>query len=956
MIKKSLAILLAALMLLTSLSAGAAVSAKKSEYCTGTVLAAINTNYDDLTQSFSARLERPYANGEAAGAHIINGHGDAEEGLLCGGDDTELEPLSPAEAARKEATLGVNADQAKAIEYHVGDRKTVHSSFRKEFPSDNVEVECVYVGEYCTVWNEVDGGFSLSSSLKLGKDFDEIVVREFEIFGDKRIDTDGDGKTALFVHNLDSSYGGYFSVSDLVDSLGRIGKVWFRYKGNGNACDCVHLDGAYVSTVVHEFQHYLQRCWQFYGKNNLTYVPNELESYINEGFSECASYLLVGSNSRVWWFEDVIADPEKYSLVNWSFDSAAYAASYVFCQYLRTSYAQLPGVEDGAEIYKLIMETRANKWVKNTLSIAADLLYPTSLYPDLKNSDSRCRQLIVDFWLAVLCKDGEGRRGFGGETWADPIEAWVQAELPEDGSTGIRSAMAAYYYMYENTPDGIADGTAYITKAGKDMVFVGVSDIGHKVTYNWNNGLWKNDAHMLLGDTDTAIAPDRFCPGKTFLGWSKDPNASTVTYNEGDAVPLAGNKDISLYAVWEDATEITSGQSVRIYNFRNNRCLRFTPGQAGYYNLYRELGIDAVLCSEGETVEPECTEWTASAPGSSGGRCENSYYLEAGKPYDIYAIRYSYVLGNTLSINYASEYYILRYDANLEAATDYVHEIHGRTDYTLETIDYEIASIALAQGLEFAGWATAPNAATAQFMPGEKITLTEDTAVYGVWLPITKLTTDTPVTLDFSIYRDGRALSVTPETGGTYLLSTAVPFNKNIEVSSWLTVYDENGNDLILCCLDLPSMELSLQAGKTYILRISISDDISAQFEAEFSLEKISDKPSARIIFDIRKTESYAPYFVLSDRFVYTVPKLTPAKTDGSVFAGWAADNGNTYAAGDKIEPITDLVLSPQWLSSETSSRQIKALRYVVQMIRLYIQCFGLALKGNAEFIKTLNG
>ncbi len=953
--KKFLAVCLAALLLTQTFAIGAAAVTLDTEAdYTGAILAAVNTNYDDLTQTFTAKPKTPAnANGKTAGSHFIGSRGNREEALLCGEEDELPEPLSPAEAAKKQAALGGNGAQAKPAEYHVGDLKTIHSSYRTEFPSNNVLMECIYIGEYCTVWNEVDRGFSVEKSVKLGKDFDEMVVREFEIFGGNRIDTDGDGKTALFVQGLDSSYGGYFSVSDLVDSLGRIGNVWFRYKGSGNACDCVHMNGPYLSTLAHEFQHYLQRCWQFYGKNNFTYVPNTLESYINEGFSECASYLLLGTNTRVWWFEDAISDPENYSLLNWSFDSAAYATSYVFCQYLRTSYAQIPGVEDGAEIYKTIMNIRANKRVKNTLSIAADLLYPESLYPELKTTDSRCRQLLVDFWLAVLCKESKGRQGFLGEAWADPIEAPVQNELPEDGSRGIRSGMAAYYYTRTSFNDTDDSGTVCVTKAGKDMVFVGVSGVGCKVTYNWNNGVWENETYYRIQDTETLKWPDSYFPGKAFLGWSTDPNAVTATYAPGRTIYLSRIGETVLYAVWDNARALPLSETVTIEKTGREYCCRFVPETDGYYILTAPYGTNIDLFDNGELVWRVWTDWFED--GSGGASWQECYRLTAGKPYDIYVTA---IRGNSpLRMDYAEQQYTLRYYAELEGSRELAIEVGGKDVFEISRIEASDAggfiASALTRGVEFAGWAFSPEAKTADLKPFDLFRPEKDTDLYAVWQPVTVMPEQGSLTLDYETYHAGRPFAFTPKTGGTYEFSAAASDQEktNIRACSYLEIFDGSGRQLLELEPEQGTVTLSLQGGKTYIFYTFFSESDVAS-AANISLKKVSDKSSARLIFNFKSANNKRDYqLIMRDRFVYKIPGLTPINTEAGAFTGWSYQGGSCRA-GDEFEPIVDTEFFPEWERPQKTGKFVTFMRGIAQGIRFAVQFIVVLLSGRVDFVK----
>ena len=108
--KKTVALCLAIWLTAQTCAFAAAAKADASVY-SGRVLAAINTNYDDLMQDFAAESTTG-DNGSAAG---VSAQSDAETSagdFLDRPQDESLEPLSAAEAKQKEAALGKNAPNA----------------------------------------------------------------------------------------------------------------------------------------------------------------------------------------------------------------------------------------------------------------------------------------------------------------------------------------------------------------------------------------------------------------------------------------------------------------------------------------------------------------------------------------------------------------------------------------------------------------------------------------------------------------------------------------------------------------------------------------------------------------------------------------------------------------------------------------------------------------------------
>ncbi|MCR4615160.1 MAG: hypothetical protein K5756_03330 [Clostridiales bacterium] len=969
--KKVMALFLAMLMAFGTFAVGgagtAAVSLDTTADYTGTVLAAINTNYDDFTQTFSAYSKSPArAASENNASHLTYENGDNEDTPVCGTCDTLPEPLSPAEAARKQAELGKNAEQAVPADYSVGSQKTITSHYRDKYSTDKVYLECVYTGNNCTAWMERSGDYSEDVCIELGEKFDKIIPKELALFGDKRIDTDKDGKIALFIYDM-NDVGGYFAPGDLVDPLGRIGDVWYPIS-NGNVCDCVHLCSTSISTAIHEYQHYTQQSWQFVGKTNSTYIDNPIESYINEGFSRCAEYL-IAKESHIKLFNSSSADTEKFSLVNWYFDAGAYALSYVFCQYLRTRYAQLPGVANGEDVYKTILDIRANKKSDYTLYIAADLLYPTSLYSELKTSDSRSRQLIKDFWLSVLCKEDKGIYGFNGEGWANPVEATILDDLPENGSQDIRSGMAAFYLI-----DNVKTGTACVTEAGKDMVFVGITGAGCSVIYDWNNGVWEEESYFRFKDTESMKYPDGYLPGKVFLGWSTDPDAAEPLYKDrNDPIPLSPNEVTFLYAVWEDARTISAEQTLTFKcEYNRDFCFRFVPEDSGCYLITTDTY--AQIYSDGEQIE--CVwkehEWLYN----NRDHIENYYDLNAGTVYDIYT---GPTFGDTygehwLGVDYMPQYHTVRYFVNLKGMENLFAEqrcLNNCIIYPLyivgerilfenhedpEHIDYY--DTARNMNLEFAGWASSPNATAAQFVPYEDFSQGKDTDLYAVWLPITEMPSNGVQEFTYKpAISNGRMFSFTPDGDGTYRFSAKLlGQNEDVEVWRWLCLYDTQGNNLFCENLADPFVDFSLHKGKTYIFEVYISSNNDDTFEAELSLKKISDKPSVRLIFDMSSVSPKHRNFALTGRCIYTIPDLDPTNSNGDVFLGWSEPfSDEIYCAGDEIELFSDMILIPKWSRAAEETGIAKLLISAVQRLRFSIQWFRLSFTRGVKFLKTID-
>ena len=633
-----------------------------SEELTGKVLAAINTDYKLGEKSFRAHLLSGAEQNEAA----VAAESDAPEykdiySYLW----DQIEPMDPQQAAQAEAENGaVQAQRARA--YKIGDTKTISGAnvtaglnFDSSKMSEALKkvakalttkskLRCDYVGEYCTVWNEVDGKWSAEDCEKLGQFADAAIPQLLDLFGDRRVDTDGDGKFALFVYQFPegSGMGGYFSPIDVIDRSGKIGDVRmsltavsYYILGLSTSCDCMHINAEFddvedLKTVfVHEYQHYIHLSYCYAGKTNET-VIREDESYLNEAFSMAAQklvYLTPGyADAFARRFRN--ADYARHSLVTWTqvFDgyedsAVSYGMSYLFGQYIRTRYASLTGDTQGENpgkgIYKRVLESRTQENT-DTLGIIADILYPQAAYPALADTDARIRELICDFWLAVYCKDAQGVRGFNGEEWANEYATQMIDGLPE-GDT-LRSAMAAFYVLNDGETD-----TAIVDECGEGMRFVALPGKQHTLTLDANDEsgdtqtiLWWNEIVPLSGDR-------LFRSGYRQTGWADAPDAQTQQWDVYGSVIVSGKKTV--YAVWEPVEALTLNKSYTVKRTDDEEegkyitaHYQFTPEKSGVYTLQID-GSD----------NPDISVTDAQCDPVEYDRCGNGCSLEGGQTYDV---------------------------------------------------------------------------------------------------------------------------------------------------------------------------------------------------------------------------------------------------------------------------------------------------------------------------------
>ena len=355
------------------------------------------------------------------------------------------------------------ADRLPAGAVEIGTRKTVVES--GDHGKVTHDMECLYVGNYCTVWGDhydekINSKLMLPAdkAKELGDSFDSNLPKVIDSFGNW-FDADGDGKVAVYCFDMDQNYtygidgsytAGYFWSVMMSDSRGYINNKYFYRSDYSAGSDCICIDtfpamnGGYsdtnklftsvssvFDTLVHETQHLIEFSYQVRSGN--TGSSGELEDFLNEGFSMAAEHLICGSDAtknRITYYNGT-SYTQGYPLTYWGSSLSNYSNSYLFGQYIRTRYGAMTKT-DGSTIFKLVLEEHQKNSGVSGLTFISNLLETTP------------KQLILDFWAAVYLKNNSGRFGFQGETWANAIKP-RKSQTDSAGMGSIGNGSAKFY-------------------------------------------------------------------------------------------------------------------------------------------------------------------------------------------------------------------------------------------------------------------------------------------------------------------------------------------------------------------------------------------------------------------------------------------------------------------------------------------------------------------------------
>ncbi len=922
--KRIAALCLALLLLCACMPIAAAL---ETEPYTGDVLMALNTDRRNTFADFTTDRE------EKAVVEAASEPAQEEDWMLPDAPIDDPEPLSGAQALLRQAQVGDVAPQA-AADYRVGDTKRISSHYAdsegKEYRY--VDMVCTSVSETATVWRErgtEDEHKEFDEDL--AAELDERLPKELEFFGDKRIDTDGDGKIAVFLYEIDvKNIGGYFTVVDLMDKVGRIGSVWHPDFSTSNHMDCIHVQGhsSYsfaVETCLHEYQHYIQASYRFVGRNNFT-VLDATEKYINEGFSTAAEYLLFGVDRYSYSFANATKPSRGLSFLNWRHDNGNYCMAFVFSQYLRTRYAALTNDLDsdvpGGTIYKTILESRTPKNDKDTMALVADILYPAAAYPELRDSDARCRQLLYDFWTAVYCQEPEGVHGFNGEGWARNIDVQDLLEPMPAGETEypIRSGMAAFFRIAGNDTD-----TVGITQRSKTLLLAVPPQNGFTLRFDAAGGVGAPEARIAVRSCRIPDSPTR--SGCTFLGWALTKDAEKPQYYTGGTISLTA--DTTLYAVWMQSPTVALNTSYPMRRQgsenRNNYC--FVPEADGVYKLTYSRSYGATM----RFRSPDGA-WVRSSYESG---TSVYFLLTGGTAYDLqldWSRTPSSSGSGTFRLTRQQTYYTLTYRVDHPLA-DTAWSYTGETVYTADGYRQEGEIMP-----KFMGWSFTENAQTPDVRKGEKLTLTQDTTLYAVCAPEAVLRTDGSEARDTMEY-GAFLFALCPEKDGMYAITWQSDGATREGVYESAALFDATGAFLLQVKPDA-AVSCALRGGGTYYL-YGVTDAPNAVA----TCNKTADKITSTLTFSVGKKACFD--LTLHGKTTYTVPNYTPAALDGRTFLGWEDDRTwEVYAPGDTITIAADKTLTAQWSHEPEENHEIvqAVVNWMPNMFRALRQWLGLRI------------
>jgi len=247
----------------------------------------------------------------------------------------------------------------------------------------------------------------------------------------------------------------------------------------------------------------------------------------------------------------------------------------------------------------------------------------------------------------------------------------------------------------------------------------------YTISYNANGGTGAPNSHIKPHGLTVSIAsaiPTRF--GYTFLGWATSSSATSATHYP--ASDYTTDADITLYAVWEPAANISSSVTSSSYS----ASIPFV-GSCQYFVFTPSFSGKVQFESTG-SGNPQLYLYDASgnqiASDDNDGNGNNFRLLHSVTAGTKYYVKIKYYSSGTGTVNFTvKRAYTITFNLNGgSGAPSTQTKLHGET-LTLSS-DRPTRT-----GYSFQGWGTSSNSANAAYFPGDSFTINADTTLYARW-------------------------------------------------------------------------------------------------------------------------------------------------------------------------------------------------------------------------------
>lgn len=321
--------------------------------------------------------------------------------------------------------------------------------------------------------------------------------------------------------------------------------------------------------------------------------------------------------------------------------------------------------------------------------------------------------------------------------------------------------------------------------------------------------------------------------------------------------------------------------------------------EAPKYSVYYDAN-GGYESSGGKTVTYGQPVGTLAIPERDGYTFLGWTYDKNSSNYITTSTVYTYQSNKTLYAQWSLNTYTVSYDAIGGNNIPNSSTVKYQNGYTIDT-----AHIPNKLGYTFCGYSVNKNSTTAEYVPGDTLTVTNNIVLYAVWVNAKELQIDTP-SIDKPNFSDQSLVyKFNPTESGNYVIYSECGYDISCRV--------HDGSSYIACVDDDPSNDfyhlLNLSAGKTYIFSVQLSSIIIDDFV--LTLERVPDDCYVDFIDPLSDGEY--DFAIVNKDDTIVLPSLS--RIDYS-FKGWSFNedgSGQIYAKGTSIKVTSSITLYAVW-------------------------------------------
>ena len=386
-------------------------------------------------------------------------------------------------------------------------------------------------------------------------------------------------------------------------------------------------------------------------------------------------------------------------------------------------------------------------------------------------------------------------------------------------------------------------------------------------------------------------------PYKTVYGYGEDFDRSGLilqaNYTNGTKHTMSNGYVVTGYDPYK-----IGEQKLTVNYYFTSTSLTVTV-KAPQYNLYYNAN-GGIVSTSGKTVAYNSSVGDLPIPTKEGYTFLGWSYTKDGADYITSSSVFDYMENKTLYAQWSLNTYTVSYESSGGTNMPKSDTTKYLSSYTIDTVH-----IPTKLGYTFCGYSTNKNSTTAEYAPGDTLTITNDIVLYAVWDNAKELQIGISYVNKPNFPDQSLVYKFNPSEGGNYVLYSECAYDISCEI------HDDSSQ--IECADDDLSSDfyhmINLLEGKTYYFLVKLSNGMIDDFVLTF--ERVPDE--CYIDFVDPLSDGEYDFAIVNKDDTIILPSLS--HTD-YVFRGWSFNedgSGPIYAESTSIKVTSSIKLYAVW-------------------------------------------